>query len=77
MDSRCGAEAQGEERGLGMERGGESMVDRGARVGRHAMAWPCRSCRTSASWARAGLGSVVHLSTNGAYELAQGTKGRQ
>jgi hypothetical protein len=46
-----------------------------ARTGGHARAWPCRSCRARTSRARAGLGSVVHLSTHGAYELAQGTKG--
>ena len=45
--------------------------------GRHAMSRPCRSCRTSASLARAGLDAVVHHSTNGAYGRAQGTKGMQ
>ena len=48
-----------------------------ARSGVHASTWPCRSWRDWASWARACLGRVVLLSTNGVYQRVQGTKGRQ
>jgi hypothetical protein len=45
-----------------------------ARAGRHASARPCRSCRAMTSRACAGLGVVVHLSTNGGQRRVQGIK---
>ena len=68
-------EASGEGKGAregGMQRG-SACPWRARRP--TSTAWPCRSCRTWASRAHSGQGVVVHLSTNGDYRRAQGTKG--